>query len=69
MDSVSWRTPVRRARSAASSSEAREVKRDGSITQRTFSGPSVSAAIVATSAESIPPDRPSTTLRKPLFAM
>jgi hypothetical protein len=33
-------------------------------TPTTRSGPSASTAIAATTAESMPPDRPSTTLRK-----
>jgi hypothetical protein len=48
--------------------EACEVYSEGSITQRTFSAPSASAAMVATSALSIPPDRPSSTFSKPGLA-
>ena len=36
-------------------------------TQLTRSGPSASVATIATSAESIPPERPSTTDSKPFF--
>jgi hypothetical protein len=62
---VSSRQPRRAATAAASSSEWAEVNSDGSITQRTFSGPMASAAMAATMAESIPPDRPSSALPKP----
>jgi hypothetical protein len=42
------------------------VKRLGSITAQTRSGPSASAAMAAQIALSIPPDMPSTTPGKPL---
>jgi hypothetical protein len=69
MGTVSSAIPSRAATSAASSSDVAEVKRDGSITPRTASGPSASAAIAATSAESTPPDRPSSTRRMPDLPM
>jgi hypothetical protein len=40
----------------------------GIETPCTLSAPSASTAIAATSEESMPPDSPSTTLRKPFFA-
>ena len=67
MGSVSSLIPSRRATSAASSSEPREVYSEGSITPRTFSGPSASAAMVATIALSIPPDRPSSAFLNPVL--
>ena len=51
----------------ASFSEVFDVNSDGNITHLTFSDPKASAAIVATNAESIPPDIPRTTFSKPLF--
>ena len=51
-----WDCPaaaLARATPAASSRLSRLVYSDGSITPRTFSGPSASAAIAATSAESV----------------
>ena len=42
-------------------------KRDGSATVWTWSGPNASAAIVATIAESIPPESPITTSVKLFF--
>ena len=47
------------ASAAASVSEPSDEKRDGMATPSTFSGPSARAAMQATSAESMPPDRPS----------
>jgi hypothetical protein len=41
---------------------------DGMATTWTASAPSASRAMVATTAESIPPDRPSTTDSKPFLA-
>ena len=68
MGSVSSLQPSARATAAASSSEACEVKREGSITQRTFAGPMASDAMAATMALSTPPDRPSSTARNPVLA-
>ena len=68
MPTVSRRQPRARAHCPASSSEWSLVKADGSITQRTFSGPSASAAIAATIAESMPPDRPSNAFLNPVLA-
>jgi hypothetical protein len=41
---------------------------DGIITDKTFSAPNASQASVATSAESMPPESPSTALVKRFFA-
>lgn len=60
--------PVRRASSAASPLECSEEYFDGIDTPYTFCAPSASHAIAATSAESIPPERPMSTDRKPFFA-
>ena len=57
----------RLARSSASPTECPEEYLLGISTTCTCSGPSASAAMVATSAESIPPDRPRITERKPFF--
>ena len=43
------------------------VNRDGSRTPRTRSGPSASTATAAVSAESMPPDMPSSTPGKPFL--
>ena len=50
---------------SASSSDSVEVKTDGNLIQRTLSYPNASTAMVATRAESIPPDNPTNTLEKP----
>ena len=60
-------SPCRLASSSASPTECSEEYRLGMSTTWTASGPSASAAIVATSAESIPPDRPRMTERKPFL--
>ena len=57
------------ASALASSREACDVYSEGSITQRTFSGPTASAAMVATMALSIPPERPRRTFLKPVLPM
>ena len=44
-----------------------EEKGDGIITHRRFSGPIASAARAATSAESIPPESPSTAFLNPFL--
>jgi hypothetical protein len=55
------------ASSAASSRECPDECCDGIETPMTDDGPSASTAIAATTDESIPPDRPSTTERKPFL--
>ena len=55
------RRPGACATASASSRLSCEVKRDGIITQRTRLGPSASTATAAESAESMPPESPSTT--------
>jgi hypothetical protein len=56
------------ATAAASSSEWAEVYSEGSITQRTFSGPSASVATSSRPAPNrYPPDRPSSTFEIPLL--
>lgn len=67
IDTVRKFRPVRRASSAASSRECCEEYRLGIETQCTFAAPTASQAIAATSAESIPPDRPISTERKPFL--
>ena len=64
---TSTRIPRRRATSVASSKLSGEEYREGIATVRTPAGPSASAATEATSAESIPPDRPMTTSPKPFL--
>ena len=59
--------PRLRASSSASATLPSLEYIDGIITPRTFSGPIASAAIAAVRAESMPPDRPSSTLRKPVL--
>jgi hypothetical protein len=61
---------VRRVRAIvrASSWVSLEEYGDGMTTHVTRSGPSASTAISATSAESIPPERPNTTRSKPFFS-
>ena len=51
----------------ASSIEPVEEKRDGINTPCTRAGPRASAAIVATSEESTPPDKPTSTSVKPFL--
>ena len=67
MESSSSRQPSSAATPAASSRLWAEVYSDGSITQRTFSGPSASTAMAATSALSTPPERPSSTCLNPVL--
>ena len=55
------------ASAAASVMLASLEKRDGMSTPTTWSGPSASTAIAATSDESTPPDNPIRTLVKPFF--
>ena len=57
--------PRLRARSSESSTLPWLEYGDGIITPSTFSGPTASAAIAAVRAESMPPDRPSSTVEKP----
>ena len=66
--STVWKSiPSRCASSAASSLLIEAVYRDGMAKPVTFSGPSARAASTAVSAESTPPERPRTTLRKPVL--
>lgn len=58
---------MRRASSAASPFEWSEEYFEGMETPYTFSGPTASQAIAATSAESMPPDSPISTERNPFF--
>jgi hypothetical protein len=58
---------VRRASSAASSRECSEEYRLGIDTPTTLAAPSASQAMAATTAESMPPDSPSTTDGKPFL--
>ena len=60
-------SPWRLARSSASVTECSELQALGMPTTCTASAPSASQAIVATSAESMPPDSPRTTERKPFL--
>ena len=53
---------------SASSREAAEVNPEGIDTPTTCEGPSASAAMQAQSAESTPPESPSTTVSKPFFS-
>ena len=64
---VSRRTFSRSAQSIASSMLSGLEIADGIASARTASGPSASAAIVAVSAESIPPERPSTASVNPFL--
>ena len=64
---MSYCTPSALAICAASSSDSFDVKRYGSITQRTRFAPSASTAITAVSAESTPPESPITTPENPLL--
>ena len=59
--------PSRSARSDASSCECCEEYLLGMETPYTFSPPIASAAMAATSAESMPPDMPNVTDRKPFL--
>lgn len=61
-------SPVRRASSAASPLEWSDEYFDGMEMPYTFCAPSASQAIAATSAESMPPDSPISTDRKPFLA-
>jgi hypothetical protein len=65
MGSVRVSIPRLRANDSASSMLPRLEKGEGIKTPSTFDGPSASTAIAAVNAESIPPDRPSTTREKP----
>jgi hypothetical protein len=56
------------ATSRASACVSPDEKRDGIETQTTCSRPSASAASAAVSAESMPPETPSTTSAKPFFS-
>ena len=66
ISTVSDRTPVRSITSCAWASDSGDEVRYGIRTARTFSGPSASAARKQVRAESIPPDRPSTTRSIPI---
>jgi hypothetical protein len=57
-----------RAIARASSCVASAEWGEGMTTQLTRSGPSASTATSATSAESMPPDRPKTTSPNPFFS-
>ncbi|CAM5316410.1 hypothetical protein SFUMM280S_03806 [Streptomyces fumanus] len=59
---------MRRASSAASSLECSEEYFDGMETPYTFSAPTASQARAATREESMPPERPISTDRKPFLA-
>jgi hypothetical protein len=63
------RKSLRRLSASRRASEcvSSEVKRDGIETQCTLPGPRASAASAAVTAESIPPDTPTTTSVKPFF--
>ena len=63
--SVSVRMPRRSASASASSTLPWLENGDGISTPSTCSRPSASAATTAVSAESMPPDSPSSTSRKP----
>ncbi|MDT4886449.1 hypothetical protein FQZ97_1227980 [compost metagenome] len=60
-------TPIAAHCSAARSLDKPAVYRDGSRTAVTFSAPSASTASASTSAESMPPERPSQTFEKPFL--
>ena len=65
---ISWqRIPSAFASTAASACDAADVNGDGMETPTTCSGPSASAAMHAVSAESMPPESPSTTVSNPFF--
>ena len=68
MGTASRRMPAGVGDSPASSMLPGDEYGDGIASARTGSGPSASAASVATSAESMPPESPSTTSRNPFFA-
>ena len=55
------------ASARASATEPSDEYRLGMVTPHTASGPRASAAMAAVSAESMPPDRPSTTCEKPFL--
>ena len=59
---------MRSARSSASVRECSEEYADGIDTPYTCSAPIASQAIVATNAESMPPDNPRITERNPFFS-
>ncbi len=59
--------PSRRATSVASSRLSGEEYLEGIARARTAAGPRASAATTATSAESIPPESPSTTSPNPFL--
>ncbi len=61
-------TPRDSATRRASPRVASDENCDGIDTQWTRSGPSASAASAAVSAESMPPDSPTTTSRKPFLS-
>ncbi len=65
--SSSTRIPSASARAAANRRLSSEVNSDGIVTPWTASAPSASTATHATSDESMPPLRPTTTPRKPFF--
>ena len=67
MATVSSVMPSALVDSCASSMLAWLVNREGSRTPRTRVGPSASTATAAVSAESMPPERPSTTPEKLFF--
>ena len=67
MAMVCMSMPRLSANRAASVFEPSLEYRDGIDTPWTCSDPSASTAIAATSAESMPPDRPMTTSEKPFF--
>ena len=60
--------PVASAKACASEIEWPDEYLLGMATPFTRLAPSASTARAATSAESIPPDKPTTTLRKPFFS-
>ena len=67
MGSCSVRIPRFRANSTESSMLPWLEYREGIITPSTFSGPMASAAMAAVNAESMPPERPSSTFLNPVF--
>ena len=64
---TSKRHPRFSARALESVSEPSDEYRDGMVMPCTRSGPSASTAMEATSAESIPPDSPTTTSENPFL--
>ena len=65
---MAWkRTPSRFASTSASSLLIDAVYREGIANVVTLPGPSARAASTAVNAESMPPERPSTALLKPVF--